>query len=140
MQNYNILDIQVIPSITKKNRPGHVIQILCLPKYRFQIIEKLVEELGTLGVRINTIKRVCIDRELIKKNIGINNKNYEIRFKVSFINTQNGRKIINIKPEYEDLKKISNLTGYSLKKLQLLSQSEIIDLYEKIKKKNKKLM
>ncbi len=131
IQNSNILDIQVIPSITKKNRPGHIIQILCHPIYKFQVIERIMEELGTLGVRINTIKRVCIDRDFIKKNLFINKVNYEIRFKVSYINTHDGKKIINIKPEYEDLKHISKKSGVPLKKLQNLSQSEIKNLYKK---------
>ncbi|MFX0002590.1 MAG: LarC family nickel insertion protein, partial [Candidatus Hermodarchaeota archaeon] len=30
-ENEDILDIQIFPSITKKNRPGHIIKILCYP-------------------------------------------------------------------------------------------------------------
>lgn len=130
MQKEDILDIQVIPSITKKNRPGHVIKILCFPKYKFQIIERIIEELGTLGVRVNTIERICIDREVEKKNIEIDGKEYEIRFKISFINAPNGRKIINIKPEYEDLKNIGILSKIPLKTVQLLAQSKINDIYK----------
>ncbi|MFX1488150.1 MAG: LarC family nickel insertion protein, partial [Promethearchaeota archaeon] len=53
-----ILDVQIVPSFTKKNRPSHIIKVLCLPGYTFELIEKIIHELGTLGVRFNTLNRV----------------------------------------------------------------------------------
>ena len=47
MENENILDIQVLPSVTKKNRPSHVIKILCHPQSSFEIMHKIINELGT---------------------------------------------------------------------------------------------
>ena len=74
LEKEDILDIQILPSITKKNRPGQVIKILCYPEYIFKIIEKIIQEIGTLGVRFNTINRVCINRRIEKKSIEINKK------------------------------------------------------------------
>lgn len=120
MESENILDLQIIPSITKKNRPGHVIKVLCHPEYKYEVIEKIIEELGTLGVRFNTITRICIERKIEKKKIKIKNKMYELRYKISFIESENGKKIVNIKPEYEDLKIISEESGISINKIKHL--------------------
>ena len=124
-----ILDIQIIPSITKKNRPSHYIKVLCSPEYKFEIIEKMLDELGTLGVRINTMNRVCVDRIIEKKEIEIENKVYDLRYKISYIESEKQRKIINIKPEYEDLKSISNQSGFSIKKVEFYAQAQITKIF-----------
>lgn len=124
-QKEKILDLQIFPGLTKKNRPSYIIRILCYPRYKFEIIEKIILELGTLGVRFNTIKRVCIDRKIEKQIIEINGKNFELNFKISYIESEKGREIVNIKPEYEDLKRISELSGLTIKKLQAIAKSQV---------------
>ncbi|MFX1569509.1 MAG: nickel pincer cofactor biosynthesis protein LarC [Promethearchaeota archaeon] len=128
----HILDIQILPSTTKKNRTGQVIKVICHPEFTFKIIEKIIKELGTLGVRFNIINRVCIDRKIENKSIDINGKNFEIDYKVSFIESEKGIQIINIKPEYEDLKKISDDTGIPVKKIQLLADVKLKQIYDDI--------
>jgi len=130
IEKEDILDIQVFPSITKKNRPGHVIKVLCYPEQIFKLIEKIIQELGTLGVRFNIINRVCINRKIEKKSIEINEKIYELNYKISFIELDKGIEIINIKPEYEDLKRISEDTGMAVKNVQLLAQAKIQQIYD----------
>lgn len=129
-QKEKILDLQISPSITKKNRPSHIIKILCYPKYKFEIIEKIIKELGTLGVRFNTINRVCIDRKVEEQEIEINGKNYNLNYKISYIESKKGREIVNIKPEYEDLRIISKKSGLALKKIQGMVQSQLKELLE----------
>jgi uncharacterized protein (TIGR00299 family) protein len=126
-----ILDIQIFPSITKKNRPAHIIKVLCYPEHMFKLIEKMIHELGTLGVRFNIINRVCVNRKIERRKLEINEKIYEVDYKISFIKSEEGVKIVNIKPEYEDLKKISEETGLAIKKIQLIANAEIIKLYNK---------
>ncbi len=133
IEKEKILDIQVFPSMTKKNRPSHIIKILCYPEDVFKIIEKIVNELGTLGVRFNTINRMCVNRKIEKKTIEINDETYEIDYKISYIESDKGLEIVNIKPEYEDLKKISEDTDLTIKKLQLLVNSEIKKIYNSFK-------
>jgi len=133
LETKQVLDIQVIPSITKKNRPSHVIKVLCRPENNFEIIETIISELGTLGVRFNTIKRVCIDREIIVTKIQINEDEYDVRYKVSYFQTEKDKKVVNIKPEYEDLKKISESTGRSVKEILIYAQSKLKNLYENFK-------
>ncbi len=132
-ESENILDIQITPNITKKNRPSYTIRVLCHPEEKFGIIEKILDELGTLGVRISALDRVCVDRKIENKKIEIENKIYDIRYKVSFIGTENEIKIVNIKPEYDDLKKISLNSGLSVKKVLFFAQAQTSNIFNKNK-------
>ncbi|MHA2182509.1 MAG: nickel pincer cofactor biosynthesis protein LarC [Promethearchaeota archaeon] len=120
-----ILDIQIIPSLTKKNRPSYIIKILCSPENTLELIEKIVHELGTLGVRYYTMNRVCVERTQKKHSVEINGKNYEVNFKISFIKSLNDKDIVNIKPEYEDVKKISNESGIPVRKIHAILQGHL---------------
>ena len=133
LENIDILDIQIIPSTTKKNRPGHVIKVLCHPEQKFIVIERIITDLGTLGVRFNTIDRICVDRKIERINIEIEGKEYELNYKISYIDSEAGQKIINIKAEYEDLRKISARSGLPIKNVQIIAQSYIRKLVESMK-------
>ena len=130
----NILDIQITSNISKKNRPSYTIKVLCLPEYKFNIIEKMIEELGTLGVRINTIQRFCVDRKIEYRKLEIHNKEFNLRYKISFIENKNKKIIANIKPEYEDLKVISQSLGISVKEVLFFANNQIKDIYLKNEK------
>lgn len=125
LKNEKILNVQVIPGLTKKNRPSHTIRILCKPRYKFELIERIIHELGTLGVRYHNINRVCILRTFEKQTIEINEKKYEINLKISYVESVNGKEVVNIKPEYEDIKRISIDSGIPVRKVQLIIQSNL---------------
>ena len=126
-----VLDIQIIPSLTKKNRPSHIIKVVCYPKYTFELMEKMIHELGTLGVRYSILDRLCVDRIIEIRTIEINNNDYHVHFKVSYIELENSKKIVNVKPEYEDLRKISKDTGISVREIQFIIQAKIKQLFYK---------
>ena len=127
-KNDKVLDLQIIPSLTKKNRPSYIIKVLCYPKYTFELMEKMIHELGTLGVRYSIINRVCVDRTIEKHIIEINKKDYSVNFKFSYIELENSKEIVNVKPEFEDIKKISEESGISVRKIQLIIQAKIKQL------------
>lgn len=129
LENEEILDIQIFPSITKKNRPGHMVKIICVPDQVFKLIKIIIYELGTLGVRFHVSNRVCVKRKIERYIIEINKNVFELDFKVSFIESDKGKEIVNIKPEFEDLKKISIETGLPIKKIQLLAHAKIKQIY-----------
>jgi len=131
LKNEDILDIQIIPSITKKNRPSHIIQILCYPEYTSKLIEKTIHELGTLGVRFNTINRVCVERIMEKRIIEVEGKRFDVNFKISYISSDKGKEIVNIKPEFEDIKEISESLGIAIKKVEFIAQAHLEQLFHK---------
>ena len=49
--------------------------------------------------------------------------------KISFIESDKGTEIVNIKPEFDDLKKISKLTGLAVRKIRLIALSKIKEIY-----------
>ena len=130
ISNEDILDVQITSSLTKKNRPSYIIKVLCYPEKSFELIEKIIYELGTLGVRFNTINRVCIDRRIEETEIQINEKNYKFRYKVSYIQTDEEQKIVNIKPEFDDLKWISIDSGIPVKKILTFAQEKINQIFK----------
>ncbi|MFX0072719.1 MAG: nickel pincer cofactor biosynthesis protein LarC [Candidatus Hermodarchaeota archaeon] len=131
LQEENILDVKVLNGITKKNRPSYTIRVLCRSNNLYELIQKILDELGTLGVRINSASRICVDRRTEKSKIEINGRSYELRYKISFVEKENQRQIINIKPEFEDLKRVSNKSGLSIKKVQFFAQNQLERLYHK---------
>ncbi|MBN1802321.1 MAG: nickel pincer cofactor biosynthesis protein LarC [Candidatus Lokiarchaeota archaeon] len=133
LENEEVMDFQILPSITKKNRPGYIIKVLCHPNLKYRIIELLIANLGTLGVRFNTVKRICVERTILRDKVEINSNFYDISYKISYFNTDKGKKIVNIKPEYEDIQKIATDTGLSIVEIQIRAQSQLSALFNKFK-------
>lgn len=135
MSRAHILDVQIVQALTKKNRPSYIVKVLCEPEYKFEIMETIINSLGTLGVRYYTTDRICVEREIQQTSIHFEGKEYNVRVKVSYYIMENGKKIVNVKPEYDDLRKISQVTGSSVRELSQLLQPK---LNKSIKKKRKR--
>ncbi|MCS3900787.1 nickel pincer cofactor biosynthesis protein LarC [Methanococcus voltae] len=114
-------DIFITPVIGKKNRPANKITVIC--KYaEFEKYTKiLMEETGTLGVRITEFNRYIANRKLLHMLVEVKEKKFQINVKYSYINN----KLINIKPEYEDLKRISQELKMPLKNISEIVRKQI---------------
>lgn len=109
------LDVGFIPKIGKKGRPSVILRVLAKHSDLERFIEFLMTETGTLGVRVSRILRYVVPlREWALVPIEVGGRSYSVRIKVS--KTRDG-KIVAVKPEYEDLKKISTETGVPLRVL-----------------------
>jgi hypothetical protein len=109
------LDCWFTPIQMKKNRPATLVSILCEHDKKEPIRSLLYSETSTLGLRITDVMRDCLPREVIK----INTESGAVDVKIARFNG----KIVNAKPEYEQVKKIAELTNRSLREIEL----EIID-------------
>jgi len=58
------LDVLWIPVYMKKNRPGTLVQVLCPPDAETAIMQRLLSETTSLGVRIYDAQRQCLKREV----------------------------------------------------------------------------
>jgi len=110
-------DISVIPMTTKKNRPGYILKMISDKENVERLSLLLMEETGTLGVRMYPCKRHILARETIPIEFKIEELNEVIHMKVS-MNTE-GR-IIQIKPEYDDVKHLAEKTGKTLREIMNL--------------------
>lgn len=129
LEEKDVLDIQIIPSLTKKRRPSNIVKVLCEPKMKGEIIEILINELGTLGVRFQLVKRVCVKRFLKQKEIEIKNERYMVTFKISYYKSAQSFQIVNIKPEFKDLQLISKKLGVPVKFVEMCAQEKLLSLY-----------
>lgn len=120
-------DVTIIPGITKKNRPVNIIRILSDIVKIDILIDKLFKETGTSGIRINEINRITLKRNIIIIEVAINYSKYDIRVKITRDSSNN---IINIKPEFNDLKKIAEIEESSLKAIQELVMFQIFKKFK----------
>ena len=110
-------DVSITPIIMKKNRQGSLLKIISQRNKREKLINLIFKETGSLGIRIApNIHRGLAKREFIKKTFEIKDKEYEVTFKIGYVNGE----IISKRPEYEDLKKIAEETGLSLREIKEL--------------------
>lgn len=101
------LDVYLTPVYMKKNRPGVVISVLAHENKEKSIVEVLFKETTTIGIRKFKIKRYELQREI--KRVGT--ELGDVNFKIS----KYDGKIVNVSPEYEDLKRIAREKGVPLK-------------------------
>ena len=108
------LEVYLTQIIMKKGRPGVKMTILCHKKKKDQIINIVLKETSTIGLRFYEAQRKILKREIKK----IKTKFGEIKVKESRL----GDDIFKLIPEYEDCKRIS-------KKLNI----PLIEVMKKIK-------
>ena len=112
LSQYGARDVSIIPTTTKKNRPGYLLRVIAKPMDCDTLSEVIIRETGTLGVRvIPYVHRNITSRKIIPVQVDISGKKVQIRIKVGMI----GNEIISVKPEYEDARKVSEENGISLK-------------------------
>lgn len=105
-------DVSVTPIIMKKNRQGSLLKVISRKEKREVILDTIFKETGSLGIRIAPhIHRGISKREFVKKSYNIEGKDYEVTFKIGYVND----KIISERPEYEDLKRIAKDSGLALR-------------------------
>ncbi|MBT0158595.1 nickel pincer cofactor biosynthesis protein LarC [Candidatus Bathyarchaeota archaeon A05DMB-2] len=107
-------DVNIIPMFTKKNRPGQIIKIVADQKDAKRLLRVVIEETGTLGVRMYPCKRYILSRELFSVTVQINNAKEIVKVKVA---KDRRGKIVHIKPEYDEMKRLADKTGKPLREI-----------------------
>jgi len=109
------LDVVIIPTTTKKGRPGHIVKVICREELVPELTKYLIEGLGTLGVRVLRTSRYVVPRREVKElSISSGGREFKVRVKVCMDNQGN---IVKVKPEFDDLKKVSEELGVPISKL-----------------------
>jgi hypothetical protein len=107
-------DVSVVPMFTKKNRPGQILKIITDQRDAERLSRVLIEETGTLGVRVYPCKRYILSRESISINIQVDDVKELVNVKVA----KDGKgEIIQIKPEYNDVKRVADKSGKPLREI-----------------------
>lgn len=100
------LDVYLTPVLMKKNRPGHLVTVLCREETEETLTEILFRETTTLGVRRRSERRWILHRETVT----VGSKWGPVRCKV----VRRGGALLRVAPEYEDLARIAKESGLSL--------------------------
>ena len=124
------LDCWFTPIQMKKNRPATMISILCEEEKRETLSELLYTETTTLGIRVREIERNCLPREIVK----VETKFGEVAVKIA----RYGEKIVNAKPEYEQIREIALQSKKTLREIEREVLEELNQLPAKHAERTKK--
>ena len=104
------LDVFVVPAQMKKDRPGVLLTVLCNPATADAIIDMLLIQTTTLGVRYYEAKRRTLERaiETVDTEYG------SVRIKVA----RDGARTLHFQPEYDDCARLAVESGAPLLEVQ----------------------
>lgn len=119
----NSKDVTVLQGITKKSRPTYLIRIISDQTQLNNVLEILFSESGTLGARIQEVERFVLPRAVLLVPVNINGNAFNIHVKI--VKDSAGR-IINVKPEFEDIRVIASRCQISVKRATEIVNVEVM--------------
>ena len=91
----------------KKGRPGFVISALARPTDERAVIEAMLRETSSLGVRVAHLDRVELERDFVTVEVA----GEPVRIKVGRLDG----KVVNLAPEHADCERAARITGEPVK-------------------------
>ncbi|HSD04427.1 MAG TPA: nickel pincer cofactor biosynthesis protein LarC [Nitrosopumilaceae archaeon] len=119
-------DVTVAPAITKKGRPTHLVSIICDSNTVNNILDTLVSETGTLGVRVRNSARYIVPRTIVTVPVTIHGKRFSVKCKI--VNREGTAK--HFKVESADIKTIAESMSLSFKDAYDIIRSQIKDVID----------
>jgi len=113
-------DVSIYPGITKKGRPTNLVCVICDDGKVDSIIDTLVLETGTLGIRISNSNRFIVPRTKHSFSLTFDGKSFEVNYKKS---SHNGK--THFKIEFDDLKNMSNALDKPIVDIESFLRKEI---------------
>jgi uncharacterized protein (TIGR00299 family) protein len=106
-------DVTISSAITKKGRPTNLVSVICDSNTMNSIMDLLVTETGTLGVRIRTSERYIVPRTVKTISVNIEGQSFDVRYKTREIGEDWIMKI-----EFDDIKEISDVLNLPFKMVE----------------------
>ena len=113
-------DVTISSAITKKGRPTNLVSVICDSDTMNSVMDLLVTETGTLGVRIRTSERYVVPRAVKTLSVNIQGQSFDVRYKTRDLNNGSHFKI-----ESDDIKEISSALSISFKETEELLNQEV---------------
>ncbi len=113
-------DVTISSAITKKGRPTNLVSVICDSHTMNSIMDLLVTETGTLGVRVRTSERYIVPRSVKTVSVNIQGQSFDVRYKTRDLNNGSHFKI-----ESDDIKEISGTLSISFKDTEELLNQEV---------------
>ncbi len=113
MREAGAVDVFVTPAYGKKNRPVQVLHVITGPADYERLLAILMEESGTLGVRILDQPRLVAERRREARTVTVGGQRFEVQVKTSTVDSR----VVAVKAEYEDLRRIARELGRPLRSI-----------------------
>lgn len=114
------LDVTCTPTLMKKGRPGHVLNVLCREANAVSLTELVLRETTTLGVR-----RYGVSRRAARRAFATAHTPYgSVPVKLRVV----GGRVTQAVPEYEDCRAIARQSGVSLGAVTMAAQAAAFPL------------
>ena len=113
-------DVTITSGITKKGRPTQLISVICDSESMNSILELLVNETKTLGVRMRNSERYGVPRSIKQDTVEIDGHEFPIHYKIVKGNSH-------FKIEFEDIKSISNCLNKPFHQIENLVREKIME-------------
>jgi len=110
------LDVWFTPIQMKKNRPAVMLSVLASPEVEGQIVETILRETSTLGVRVQSMARHESAREMIQFDSSLG----RVTVKVKLLH---GLRIA-LSPEFEDCRRLAQKHGLPLQEVYRIITAE----------------
>ncbi|MBE2317879.1 nickel pincer cofactor biosynthesis protein LarC [Solirubrobacter sp. CPCC 204708] len=101
------LDVWTTPVTMKHGRPGFVLSALARPDDQRAVIDAVLRETSTLGVRVAHLDRVELERDHLTVEVA----GEPVRVKIGRLDG----KIVNLAPEHADCERAARITGDAVK-------------------------
>lgn len=113
-------DVSIYHGITKKGRPTNLVSVICTDETVDEIVDTLVLETGTLGIRVSDSNRFIVPRSNHNLSLTLSDQSFQVNYKKSSFKGKTDFKI-----EFDDLKTISESVDKSIKETEAFLRKEI---------------
>lgn len=93
------LDVYTVPGTMKKGRSGHVLTALCKPNQETELIQAVLAETSTNGLRVRRCERPCLDTEI---------KTVQTPWGPVRVKIASGYGVCHRKPEFDDVSALAH--------------------------------
>jgi uncharacterized protein (TIGR00299 family) protein len=116
-------DVAIAPVLMKKGRMGHIIKVITTPQDAARIAYRIMEETGSLGVRVMPVKhRFVANREEKKVKVRIRGVEREVCVKIG--RDAEGT-VLNVAAEFEDARRVANELKMPLKDVMRIVEGTV---------------
>ena len=110
------LDVWFTPIQMKKNRPAVMLSVLAPRHAEFDLIQTIMQETSTLGIRVSPAFRHIAEREIIEFDSTVGHTKVKVK---RFVGN-----ILSIHPEYEECRRIALERNISLQEVYRIVEAE----------------
>lgn len=121
-------DVSICPGLTKKNRPVSLISVMCDVALSEPLIDLLISETGTMGVRVSESQRITTSREQHRVNLKLFDKQFDIRYKRRSSDNAYNDTAVDFKIEFDDLQMVSDATNTPIRKIEPVLREMIMKM------------